>query len=417
MKTLMTKIFMIGALVLALFIPLAMVESLVEERQERRELVVAQMARVWGPPQTLAGPFLETATGRPALVPDRLVYRGDLQTEVRSKGIYRIPFYSAALEIEGEFPPAFGVKTPTLFLDVGDKKAVEIVRFVVDGKPLVFVDRGDESGRLVMRLPGPAQRFQLQLKVQGIERLHFRPAGDFAVELKSDWPDPSFTGAYLPVSREISAGGFTAGWKIRQLMSAPITLQPEPPPLDLVERGMITHKKKALATGEDFPTAFGVDLFLPVDIYQQATRSVKYGILFVGLTFLAFFLFEVLAELRIHPLQYLLVGSALCIFYLLLLSFAEQIGFAGAYLTGAIATIALITSYNWSVLRQGGRALLLGLFLALLYGFLFALLLLEQYSLLLGSVALFAILAAVMFLTRKIDWYELPIRDRPGPVA
>ena len=341
--------------------------------------------------------------GRPALPAERVDVTGDLRAEVRSKGIYRIPFYSAELEIKGEFPPAFGVKRSTFFLDISDKKAVEVTSFIVDGKPLVFRDRGDDPGRLVMTLPLPARKFALKLKLQGTEKLHFHPTGRFTAELKSNWPDPSFTGAYLPASREITDQGFTARWEMRSLLGSAVTLN-APPKAKGAVRGM-----DYADVPEEFQQSFGVNLFLPVDIYQQTTRSVKYGILFVGLTFLAFFLFEILAALRIHPLQYLLVGSALCIFYLLLLSISEQVGFLIAYLSGSAATIGLITMYSWSVLRQGRRAMLLGGLLVLLYGFLFTLLQMEQYSLMLGSLALFLILAMVMWLTRNIDWYNLPV--------
>ncbi len=401
----MTKIFLILAMTFGLYIPLAMVESVIEERQERRATVVAQLGAVWGLPQTIAGPYLEKGPGQAMVTATRVQVRGQLQTEVRNKGIYRIPFYSADLVLEGEFPPVYGVQNPILSLRISDKKAVEVTSLVVDGKPLAFTDRGTDADGIAMVLPGSARSFKLVLKLQGIERLNFRPSGRTTVELSGNWGDPSFTGAHLPISREIESDSFSAKWDVRGLPGSPALIGT--PPAATAERGEVA---RAASPAEDFSSAFGVNLFLPVDIYQQATRSVKYGLLFVGLTFLAFFLFEVLANLRIHPVQYLLVGSALVIFYLLLLSLSEQIGFLFAYMGGSLATIGLITAYSWSVLRQGGRALLLGFLLVLLYGFLFTLLQMEEYSLLLGSLALFLILALVMFLTRSIDWYNLPGR-------
>ena len=151
-------------------------------------------------------------------------------------------------------------------------------------------------------------------------------------------------------------------------------------------------------------SAFGVDLFLPVDAYQKTERSVKYGVLFLILTFLTFFLYEVFNGVPLHPMQYFLVGSALCIFYLLLLSISEHAPFGLAYLVAATATVLLIGGYSAAVLRGRLRALLMTIVLAVLYGYLYVLLQLEDYALLLGSIGLFVILALVMFLTRRIDW-------------
>ena len=219
-------------------------------------------------------------------------------------------------------------------------------------------------------------------------------------------PGPSFTGAFLPAERTVSAEGFTASWKV------PSMARPFP---------------QAWRAGEVEPdvllgSSFGASLMAPVDVYQKVTRSVKYGALFLLLPFLVFFLFEVLGGLRVHPLQYLLVGFAECLFYLLLLSLAEHLPFVAAYLAAAGAATLMVTLYASAVLGSWRRGVLLAPSLAAAYGFLYATLQSEDFALLIGSVGLFAILALVMILTRRVDWYrvgaateERAATERAGP--
>ncbi len=216
--------------------------------------------------------------------------------------------------------------------------------------------------------------------------------------MRSPWPSPGFIGSYLPETREISDKGFTASWRISSLgRSYP---------------SRWTSTETHLANAEQ--SAFGVNLFVPIGLYQLTTRATKYAILFIGLTFVGYFLFEVMAGLRLHPLQYLLVGFANTLFYLLLLSLAEHIGFGLAYLTSTLASAGLITGYSISVLGTRTRALLMMAILAILYSFLYLILSAESYAMLAGSIGLWATLGLIMYLTRRINWFDqaAPVPDR-----
>jgi len=239
---------------------------------------------------------------------------------------------------------------------------------------------------------GQTLEFAFDLKLQGTEQLSITPVGrDSRVELTSGWPHPSFVGEYLPSSREVSAKGFKAQWQTSFFA---------------------TNLEEALAdcVREDSCNAltarnFGVSFVDPVDQYLKTERAIKYALLFIGLTFAVFFLFEVLKRMAVHPVQYALVGMSLALFYLLLLSLSEHLSFALAYGIAATACVLLIGFYVSYVLHSALRGAGFGTLLALLYGMLFGLLGAEDYALLMGSVLVFGVLAGVMVLTRKLDWY------------
>jgi inner membrane protein len=236
-------------------------------------------------------------------------------------------------------------------------------------------------------------RFTIDLLLKGGRGLSFLPLGEQTrVRMSSPWPAPRFSGAFLPATRELLSSGFQAEWYMVSL-----------------SRGY----PQAWRQGEVRPQAlqasrFGVELMVPVDTYQKVLRSVKYGILFVLLPFLVFFLFEVFSGRKVHAMQYLLVGFAECLFYLLLLSVSEHLGFGLTYLLAGLLTVALIAFYAGFALGDRRRGLLLAPVLATAYAFLYAALQSEDYALLIGSLGLFVILAGLMILTRKVDWY------RPG---
>lgn len=231
--------------------------------------------------------------------------------------------------------------------------------------------------------------FSFKLDLNGSEALSFTPLGkNTTVNIKSDWDNPSFDGAFLPDHRDISENGFTAGWEILHL----------------------NRSFPQVWTGSEHyidDAAFGVSLLMPVDQYQKTMRSAKYAIMFIALTFLVFFFSEVLNKFRIHPIQYLLVGIALSIFYVLLLSLSEQIGFNLAYLVASVSVIIMISAYAWSIFKHRRNTIITTASLVVLFIFLFTLLKLQVFSLLLGSIGLFVVLAIVMYLSRNIDWYEL----------
>ncbi|HUE30352.1 MAG TPA: cell envelope integrity protein CreD [Verrucomicrobiae bacterium] len=240
--------------------------------------------------------------------------------------------------------------------------------------------------------------FSFELTLAGSEALAFVPVGkETEVSLASTWRDPSFTGAFLPSERTVDERGFRATWKVSYFARS------------FPQRWQRGAPAAATLQKQTEVSAFGLRLLDPVDFYRQSDRAVKYAALFVLLTFLTFALFEVLQPLRIHPVQYLLVGFAMCLFYLILLAASEQVGFALAYGVGAGATIALVAGYATRVLAGRRRGGVMGALLAGLYGYLYVLLQLEDYALLLGTVGLFAILATVMWVTRDLDWYAVDL--------
>jgi inner membrane protein len=233
--------------------------------------------------------------------------------------------------------------------------------------------------------------FQVKLKLNGSGSLMFLPMGkETRLNLSSTWNSPSFTGAYLPVERTVGEDGFRATWKTMHFTRS-------------FPQAWLDW---AIAAPEWEKFAFGAELHLPVDRYQKTERCAKYAILFILLTFLVFFVQETLHRRRIHPMQYLLVGAALCLFYLLLLSLSEHVPFALAYAAASAGVVIMVTCYGFTVLGARKRAWALGAMLAGLYGYLFTLLQMEDFALLMGALGLFAILGAVMFATRRINWYD-----------
>jgi inner membrane protein len=233
----------------------------------------------------------------------------------------------------------------------------------------------------------------------GTESLQVVPIGDSnRITLSSSWPHPQFSGRFLPRERRIDAGGFRASWDVSSLASA----------------AQAQYAQEGAAEIE----ALQIGLVEPVNVYTQADRASKYGILFVLLTFVGFALFELVRQLRIHPLQYLLVGLALAIFFLLLLSLSEHMEFWIAYVAAAVACIGLLGTYLSAVLHSGARGWGFAGGLTLLYGALYGLLVSEDNALVLGSLMLFAILAAIMLATRRIDWYATQaVEPPPLPAA
>lgn len=221
------------------------------------------------------------------------------------------------------------------------------------------------------------------------------------MRLSADWPHPSFGGRHLPATREITSEGFRAAWRISELAS-------EGP------RALAACREPGCKPLEQY--TFGVRLIEPVDVYMQAHRAVKYALLFVLLTFSGFFLFEILRDLRIHPIQYLLVGLALAMFFLLLIALSEHMRFVYAYLIAAAACVGLIAAYLQAVLKSALRALGFAAMLTALYTMLYALLRSEDHSLLMGAILVFAVLAAVMLATRRIDWYRVSALASKAPV-
>jgi inner membrane protein len=443
-RALWLKISAIVGLAVALLIPLKLIESKIEERQATRASVVAELANTSVGEQTMSGPLLilpctehyEVEERDPArglvrekrsrdctrtYVADSLTMTGALKTENRHRGIYSARFFAATLQIEGRFElPAIAAPSdvmrvwgaPLLALGVRDVRGIRSAAGISwDGNAYPFTPglkpgAGGAGVHAVLGAPAVpragAHAFSFAIEIAGLQNLNFVPsARQHEVRLTADWPHPSFVGRHLPVTRDIGTEGFQAMWRISELASeAPRTLA-----------ACADASCKALEQ-----LHFGVSLLDPVDVYAQANRAVKYALLFVLLTFAVFFLFEIMRELRIHPVQYGLVGLALAVFFLLLIALSEHIRFVYAYLISAGACVALIAAYVQAVLRSRLRALGFAAMLTALYTMLYALLRSEDHSLLLGALLVFGVLAAIMMLTRKVDWYGVGRAQHAGSV-
>jgi inner membrane protein len=434
------KSFLIGFLVLLLLIPTYFIQNLVSERQDRQKEAVAEISSKWAGPQTVTGPVIgipyhEMVTDQgnrkeekkwAYFLPSRLNIHAHIIPEKRYRGIYQVIVYTTELEIKGSYDslhlaelniPAENLlwNEAAVFFDISDVQGLKedmtlhlsgtglptgtnppgmtnaSVNVDLDMVPAKFSSeqfRNSLSASLPASLAGThgPLEFSTTVKLKGSGNLLFVPAGkETRVEATSSWSDPSFTGSFLPDVRTVKDSGFVADWKVLYL-----------------NRNYPQQWKEGVY--ELGKAAFGVNLIVPVDSYQQTTRSVKYAILIILLTFTAFFLIEWIYTRAIHSLQYVLVGFALCLFYTLLLSFSEYIGFNPAYLVASLATIALIAWYVRSILRSSKMSLFVGSLLALQYGFIFTLIQLQDYALLMGSIGLFITLAVVMYFSRKIKW-------------
>jgi inner membrane protein len=410
-------------------IPIGLISHTIDERRERRDTAIAEVTRTWGGAQEVLGPVLtipytrrwidEEKVAHEVVIQRRVLPRdlritGQARIEMRRRGIFDVPLYVADLHVEGTYVfPAEGAHASMSsadgaagwdraqlaigLSDVGAIRAASSLRLGGVDHALApgpgaagFLETGLHAAVPEAR-PGVTLPFSVDLTIGGHGRLSFVPIGDeTAVELASTWPHPSFDGAALPVERRVEARGFGAKWHR----------------LHLGRNFPSTWNDGEISRAQLSAAAFGVTLLSPVDTYRSNDRAVKYQLLFIGLTFLAFTLIELLAALRVHPIQYLLVGFALCLFFLLLLSLSEHVGFGRAYVTAAVATVALIGGYVRVVLGDARRGLAVGALLSALYGFLFVLLRIEEYALLVGSIGLFFVLALVMTLTRRVNWYE-----------
>jgi inner membrane protein len=416
-----TKLIIIGVLALLLLIPAGMIEGLIDEREARNASVTAEIGSKWGAEQTVTGPVLRipyleryrNQEGRDIvdrrelyLLPEKLEIQAAVDPSTRYRGIYKAVVYSSKLEMRGSFDFAplkqSGVAgddllfdEATILLGMTDLKGVrDQIAATVNGQSLEMNPEapGSVVGSSVgAPVPGLRTRqeldFAFAVDLNGNGQLHFVPVGKVTqVAMTSPWGSPSFSGSFLPVEREVAPSGFSAAWKVLHFNRD----------LPQVWNGGNLELGKY---------AFGVDFIIPADIYQQSTRAAKYAILFIGFTFSAFFIAEVLNRRKVHPVQYLLIGVALVLFYVLLISISEHLTFALAYLIATLVTIALVAFYAVSVLQSRRLGSIVAAILAALYGYMYVLLNLEDYSLLMGGIGLCAVLAAIMYLTRKIDWY------------
>lgn len=426
---LMTKLLILAVLVLVSWIATMFVRGVVQERESTQVTVMNETSEQWSRPQVIAGPVITipvektstTSTGEKiintttlTLLPQKLSYDSQVATQLLTRGVYSTPVYTANINGTGNFDlNDIGIKSLTdtkilwekavLSINISDTRGISSMFDLTLNEdkyqmlPSSLFSTLNTSGvhlNFTINPNQPNYTFSFEMPLKGSQAISFLPLGEETdVSIESDWNAPSFTGEFLPIERNIDSKGFVANWKI--------TAFSKNLPQYWIGDSLLINNELLISK------AFGVGLYQEVNLYTMVDRSTKYSILFITLTFLTFFMYEVLSGLRIHPMQYLLVGMAIALFYLLLLSFVEIIGFLPAYLVSTIAITTLITGYCFSVLGAKNKALVICGLLIALYGYLYILLQLEQLSLLFGSVLLFGVLAIVMYITRNLDWYTL----------
>jgi inner membrane protein len=429
-------------LTLLLLLPMARIRELIRERQALRDQVMADVARNDAGAQSLTGPLLvapytrtvveqqfdserrpvtvsREVAGELRLLPELLEVNGDLRTELRQRGIYRARLFRADTQLTGRFdvPVNYGITEDLasyrfgrarLVLGISDIRGIgNALTLRANGASIPFAPgtgtellaSGVQAALAGFDAAQPRQlQFDIALLLTGTGEFNLTPAGrETHARLQSDWPHPSFVGKFLPRERKISEQGFTAEWQTSFFAT------------NLAEA--LARCGNADEKCEGFhATRFGVSFIDPVDQYLKSERAAKYAFLFIGLTFAGFLMVEVLRRVSVHPVQYGLVGLALAMFFLLLLSFSEHIGFAAAYAVSATACVGLIGYYVSHVLASRAQGAGFGAALAALYGLLYMILSSEDYALLTGSLLVFGVLALVMVLTRRVSWsnWEVP---------
>lgn len=438
-RSLSFRLTLMAVLVLISLIPMAFVSHLIQERQSLQSAARNEIAQQWAGPQTLTGPVLSLpyrkqivqqvsdpenpeatpknkvieSTAYLHILPETLNITGTLAPEMRQRSLYEMVVYRSELHLTGHFDPAQLQRLPVaaeqvqwdqamLSLGVADLRGIEDkLSFSWAGKHLALepgvpgealFERGIHQ-RVAIRADQQQLGFDMQIKLKGHEQLHFVPVGKTTeVNLQAPWHSPSFSGAFLPDQRELQPEAFSARWKV----------------LHLNRNYPQRWHENQVSPGDLTQSAFGVHLLQPANHYQRVERVVKYALLFIGLTFMTFFFVEVLTRRLLHPLHYLLVGLALCVFYTLLLALSEQIGFSRAYLVSAGMTLGLISAYTTGFLRSLRLGAVTGGVLLVLYAFIYVTLYQERYALLIGSLGLFAVLGLVMFFSLRLDLGTAP---------
>jgi inner membrane protein len=431
------RLAVMALLTLFLMVPMTMVDSLVTERTARRNEAAKEVGESWGGAQTVSGPVLvvpytqtwtdekgrsQSASGQAFFLPAEVRIDAVLDTQLRRRGIFDVIVYTTKLKVEGRFvrpglewlrpvPAEIRWSDAMVTVGVSDPRALtrraSLEMPAANGSASAFVGGLTDVGlfNTGIRAPvhgldaiqaGASLPFAFTLELNGTRDIRFLPASEeTTVNLSSAWPHASFMGARLPEVRSTGSGGFTAQWHVPDFGRA------------YPSRWTAHEMNREQLAAQAVASTFGVNLSQPVDIYQQAERAVKYAVLFIVLTFLVFFLWELFRVALLHPMHYVFVGFALCMFYRLLLSLSEHMGFDVAYSASAAVTMLLISGYAGAVLNGWRQGSSVAAALLVLYGFLYLLLRLEDYALLAGSIGVFLILAGVMYLTRRMNWYQL----------
>ncbi|WP_458792361.1 cell envelope integrity protein CreD [Yoonia sp. MH D7] len=437
LKSTGARFLIVGVLALFMVIPLMMVSSVIDARAHYSREAIRTVGDEWGGRQSIYGPILVLPVQGPVTIKESreavdpvtgavtvemfevtkiqakrpvfvlpMLFDADLgtQTEQRKRGIFQVPVYTADLSIAFDYDTA-GVDAQLqageeilwsdAYLQVGltaNKALRGVASLTVDGADFPLEPRGaDGTGESGIRAdlgdPRLHQTYQLALGFNGAESVMVSPVGRTSnVTMQSDWPHPSFSGAYLPNEHEVTEAGFEATWSIPHLARN------------------LPQVSRSDTGGMEEAVAFGVRFYQPNDFYQKAFRAANYGILFVSLTFLTVLLIEMRQKKQAHPVQYILIGLAQAIFVLLMVAYAEQIGFAYAYLLASVATVGLLIVYGVTGLKLGRRVWVLAAMLVVLYGLLYMILRSADYALLAGATLSFAALAGTMIATRNEEW-------------
>lgn len=450
-ESITVKLFSIGFLVLILLIPSTWIVELMEERESRAESVMQEVSEKWSNSQTVSGPILVIPyrtiekidrgkngveqvekTENYYFLPEKLEVTGNLDPKVLQRGIFDAVVYNSKIAFTADFKKpdfkALGIPEENvlwtqahMILSIADLRGISDNPVFKVGNLSVETEPSSSLGVMLSQNVSPRPSYEpqetisiptppvstgivakvnwqsvndfqptvtLMLNLKGSKSLHFMPtAKTTQVRLAGTWNNPSFDGEFIPEERNVTEKEFSATWKILNY-NRPIAQQ--------------WSGNNQMISGADF----GVNLLIPVDQYQKSIRTAKYGQLIIILTFVALFLVEITKRIRIHPFQYILIGVALIIYYSLLLSLSEQVGYNIAYGIASLATISLVSFYASSFLKNGQLVVLFTSLLTVFYTFIFVIILQQDFSLLLGSIGLFLIVAALMYFSRKVEWYK-----------
>lgn len=421
------KLITITFLMLVLLIPASMIKSIITERQYLRESTISEVSQKWANSQKINGPIMtipltyEEKIDKDEvheyikylhILPENLQIDGTIDPTRLRRSIYEVVVYESALEIQGKFNINKSIDQNNLkrinydqaFITFGvsDLRGIQNQMQLQWNGTTLEVEPGSKIPEIIrsgitVALPDLSEfvdstfDFGLDIDLQGSQNISFTPLGKTTdINISSEWPDPSFNGSFLPDEREVTESGFSAQWKVLQL----------------------NRNYPQSWIGNDYTnnineSSFGIDLILPLNDYLKSMRAAKYAAMTIALTFLIFFVIEILNHRKIHPFQYTLVGFALLLFYILLISISEHLNFNMAYLISSIIVVGMITLYSMSVFKKNKLSTLLMAILSSLYGFVFTTMQLTEYALLMGSIGLAIILGLTMYFTKNINWYKL----------
>ncbi|NQW36647.1 MAG: cell envelope integrity protein CreD [Flavobacteriales bacterium] len=426
------KVGVIIFLMLILMIPTSMVENLIHEREDVQARAIEEVSSKWGNGQTISGPFISIPFDKYVkrynkkdsvneiiklkewahFLPNELEISGNIMPEKRYRGIYEVVVYESKLKIQGNFDNINFKKLDidkkdvhfdkaTINIGINDLKGIERQITINWNNKNITFNSGTSTKDIIssgINAIVPIRKdsltnyiFTTEIDLKGSQYLYFIPVGKTTdIDINSNWKTPSFTGMYLPDERTVSNDGFNSKWNILHLNR--------------------NYPQEWIGNKYNIEnSSFGTDLLLPVDNYKKSYRVARYAFLFLVLTFLTFFFVEVMRKVFIHPIQYLLVGVAIIVFYTLLLSISEHIKFNFAYIIASVLTISLVSLYTRSILKSKQIGFLIFGILLIMYSFIFTIIQLEDYALLIGSLGMFIILCIVMYYSRKIDWYNIKL--------